>query len=404
MRVLMINSVCGIRSTGRICTDLAEVLEQQGHQVKIAYGRENVPEQFKKYAVRIESNMGIKLHGMMSRLLDMHGFGSVRTTRRFIEWIKSYDPDVIHLHNIHGYYINIELLFQYLRTCGKRIIWTLHDCWAFTGHCSHFDYIGCEKWKTECAFCPQLKEYPRSLFYDGSRRNYRRKCALFCGIPNMIIVTPSEWLACTVRQGFLREYPVQVIYNGIDLSVFKPTDSNFKKKNDLQDKKIILGVSSVWNKKKGFDDFIQLSNLIDDSYRIVLVGLNENQKAKLTEKMLGIQRTNNLKELCEIYTAADAFVNPSVEETMGLTTAEALACGTPVIVYNRTAVPEVPDKTCGIVLSENTPTAIAESLSALNFKCEACLRRAKDFDKKEKYQEYIDLYQIEKFSLIGKER
>lgn len=394
MRVLMINSVCGIRSTGRICTDLADILEKKGHEVKIAYGREAVPEKYKKYAVKIGNDFDLKLHGVKSRLWDAHGFGSKNATKRFLKWVKQYNPDVIHLHNIHGYYINIEVLFSYLRTCKKKIIWTLHDCWAFTGHCSHFDYIGCDKWKKKCAHCPQLNEYPKSILVDGSTRNYLKKKELFSNIPNLTLVTPSVWLKDVVKQSFLGEYPVKAIYNGIDLTVFKPTSSAFREKYNLQHKKIILGVASVWEKRKGFDDFIQLSKMIDDSYRIVLVGLNETQKAQLTNNMLGIQRTNNLQELCEIYTAADVFVNPSVEETMGLTTAEALACGTPVIVYNKTAVPEIPDETCGIVLSENTPEAIFEGLSKIDFDKDNCILRASKFAKENKFQEYIDTYGV----------
>ena len=201
-------------------------------------------------------------------------------------------------------------------------------------------------------------------------------------------------MADVVKQSFLGEYPIKTIYNGIDLTVFKPTNSDFKQINGLQGKKIILGVSNVWNKKKGFDDFIRLSKIIDNSYRIVLVGLNEKQNSLLTENMLGIQRTNNLKELCEIYSTADVFVNPSVEETMGLTTAEALACGTPVIVYNKTAVPEVPDDTCGVVLKENTPEAIFESLSKIDFEENDCILRASKFEKRHQYQEYIDAYGV----------
>ena len=399
MRVLMINSVCGIRSTGRICTDLAEILERQGHQVKIAYGRESVPERFQKYAVRIGNDTDVRLHGIRSRVLDAHGFGSAGVTRRFIEWVKEYDPDVIHLHNLHGYYINIELLFRYLKTFGKRIVWTLHDCWAFTGHCSHFDYIGCDRWKTGCFSCPQLREYPSSWLRDGSRDNYQKKRELFCGVPDLRIVTPSEWLARTARQSFLGEYPIRAIYNGIDLDCFRPTEGAFASEHGLEGKKIVLGVSSVWNSKKGLDDFIKLADLLDDSYRIVLVGLSEKQIRQLPPSILGIERTNDIRSLCEIYTAAYAFVNPSVEETMGLTTAEALACGTPVIVYNRTAVPEVVDEQCGIVLKENSPQAIAQALSALSFDKENCLRRAGDFDKREKYREYLDFYQAEEAAI-----
>ncbi len=392
MKVLMINSVCGIRSTGRICTDIAQALEAEGHEVKIAYGRETVPEKFQKYAVRIGTDLDIKLHGLQTRFFDRMGFGSKKATEKFIEFVKAYDPDVIHLHNLHGYYINIEVLFDYLKTCGKKLVWTLHDCWAFTGHCSHFDYVGCDKWKSECRDCPQIKEYPKSLFIDRSLKNFHMKRFLFTRLSDMTIITPSEWLAGVVRQSFLGEYPVKAIYNGIDTSVFKPTESDFKVSNGLEGKKIILGVSSVWNDKKGFFDFIELSHMIAEDHVIVLVGVNEAQKKLLPENMLGIERTNNVKELCEIYTASDVFVNPSVEETMGLTTAEALACGTPAVVYNRTAVPEVPDEHSGIVLAENTPKAIFEAITRLDIDPVDCIARANKFLKEEKYQEYADVY------------
>ena len=230
MKVLMINVVCGIRSTGRICTDLATALETQGHEVKIAYGRENVPEQFRKYAVRIGSDLDVKLHGVKARLLDGAGFGSKKVTKQFIEWIKEYDPDVIHLHNIHGYYINVEVLFKYLKTCGKKIIWTLHDCWSFTGHCVYFDYVGCDKWKTGCSDCPQKKEYPARVGPDMSKSNYSVKKNLFTGILNMTLVTPSQWLANLIHDSYMKEYPVKVIYNGVDTEIFKPSVSSVKEK------------------------------------------------------------------------------------------------------------------------------------------------------------------------------
>ena len=392
MKVLMINSVCGIRSTGRICTDLADILEKDGNECKIAYGRETVPEKYKKYAVRIGSDMDVNLHGAKARMLDASGFGSRKATEKFIMWVKEYDPDIIHLHNIHGYYINLEMLFNYLKVCGKKIVWTLHDCWSFTGHCTHFDYVGCEKWKTACSNCAQIREYPASLFLDNSKKNYQKKKTLFTGIPDMTIVAPSHWLAGLVKQSFLAEYPVEVINNGIDLSVFKPTPSEFREKNNLKNKKIILGVASVWNKRKGFDDFVRLSEMLDDSYRIVLVGLNEKQLKTIPKNILGIVRTNSTTELAEIYSAADVFVNPSVEEVMGLTTVEALACDTPVIVYNKTAVPEVVDASCGFVLAENTAELILKMLPMVTCAPFACVTKAESYEKSKKAQEYASLY------------
>ena len=329
----MINSVCGIRSTGRICTDLADALTAQGHEVKIAYGRETVPEKSRKYAVRIGSNTDNKLHGLRSRLFDDTGFGSKRATKRFIEWVKSYDPDVVHLHNIHGYYINIELLFRYLAEAEKPVIWTLHDCWSFTGHCAYFDYAECDRWKTGCHNCPQKKEYPSSMLADRSKKNWEEKKKLFTAVKDMVFVTPSEWLAEILGQSYFGKYPVKVINNDIDLSVFRPTEGDFREKNGLTGKKMLLGVASVWDRRKGLKDYIKLSEKLDDNYRIVLVGLSEEQIKQLPENVIGISRTNNTKELAEIYTAADYFLNLTYEDNYPTVNLEAQACGTPVISY-----------------------------------------------------------------------
>lgn len=341
MNILMINSVCGIRSTGRICTDLADALTEQGHTVKIAYGREEVPEKYKKYAHKIGSDIDVKLHGVRARLLDESGFGSKRATVKFIEWVKKYDPDVIHLHNIHGYYINIEVLFDYLRTCGKKIIWTLHDCWAFTGHAAYCEAANCERWKKGCHNCPKRDDYPKAL-YDNSKLNWLKKRKLFTGIPNLQIITPSKWLAGLVKKSFLHKYPVSVIYNGIDTSVFKPVDSSeLRQKLNIGDKKVILGVAAIWNQRKGLDDFIKLNNLINkNEYQIILVGLNEKQIKSLPSNMIGISRTNSVQELVEYYSLAYAFVNPTYEDNYPTTNLEAIACGTPVITYNTGGSPE----------------------------------------------------------------
>ena len=340
----MINSFCGIGSTGRICTDLAEMLEQKGHKVKIAYGRESVPPQYQKYAVRIGNDIDCKIHGIATRVFDRHGFASKNSTKEFLAWAEKYDPDVLHLHNLHGYYINIEMLFEWIKSRpNMKVIWTLHDCWAFTGHCSHFSYVKCNKWKNQCKNCPQKSEYPASCFIDNSENNFIRKRNAFTGVKNMTIVTPSKWLAGLVKQSFLKEYPVKVIHNGIDTDVFKPTPSNFRKKYHLENKKIILGVASTWDKRKGFEDFIKLAGMLDDTYRIVLVGLSAKQMRIIPDKIVGIMRTNNTKELAAIYTAADVFLNLSCEETFGLTTVEAMACGTPAIVLDKTALPEIVD-------------------------------------------------------------
>ena len=332
MKVLMINSVCGVGSTGRICTDIADMLIAQGHECKIAYGRKIVPEKYKDIAYRIGSDFGVKVNGVKARLFDNEGFNARSATKKLIKWIKHYNPDVIHLHNLHGYYLNVKLLFNYLKTCGKKVVWTLHDCWSFTGHCTHFQVPHCDKWQTECGKCIRSKDYPKAIF-SHAKRNFKRKKQIFCGVPNLTIVTPSKWLAELVKQSFLKEYPVQVINNGIDLTVFKPTASDFREKYGLQNKKVILGVANVWEKRKGFDDFLELAKLISDDYRIVLVGVTDEQLKKLPPNVIGIKRTNSATELAQIYTAADVLFNPTYEDNYPTVNLEAQACGTPVITY-----------------------------------------------------------------------
>lgn len=340
MKYLFINSVAGFGSTGRLAAEKCRELMAQGHQCVLAYGREksgcqDVP------TVRIGSSWDYRLHGLESRLLDDQGFGSRRATRRFLNWVRAYDPDVIWLHNLHGYYIHIGLLFDYLRSCGKRICWTLHDCWAFTGHCAYFDFAGCQAWQTGCHHCPQKKAYPASLLWDRSKQNWMDKKRLFTGVPDLTLVVPSYWLAERVKASFLQKYPVEVVYNTVDPDVFHPTPSDFRKEYGLEGKKILLGVASVWEERKGLKDFVALADMLPEDYQIVLVGLTPEQAKELPESILALPRTNNIRRLVEIYSAADLYVNPSVEETFGMTVLEALRCGTPALVYKGTACEEV---------------------------------------------------------------
>ncbi len=362
----MINVVCGIRSTGRICTDLADALTAQGHTVKIAYGREEVPDKYKKYAHRIGTDFDVKLHGIRARLLDESGFGSKIATIRFIEWVKKFDPDVIHLHNIHGYYINIEVLFDYLRTCGKKIIWTLHDCWAFTGHSALCDGIGCEKWKNGCGNCPNLKEYPKS-YKDYSKNNWLKKRKIFTRIPNLTIVTPSKWLAGLVKRSFLKGYSVKVIHNGIDTSQFYPIKSDFRKRYNIEDKYVLLGVASSWNEMKGLSDYIKLAKILDDSYRIVLVGLSKEQLRSVPQNMICIERTNSTEELVQIYSASDVLLNLSYCENYPTVNLEAIACGTPVITYDTGGSAESAIINGNVVLRGDLNAVISE-LNEHNYK------------------------------------
>lgn len=388
MKVLMINSVCGIKSTGRIATDLADMLTEKGHTVKIAYGREEVPEKYKGYAVRIGNEWDVRLHALEARLFDNAGFGSKKATLKFLEWVREFAPDIIHLHNLHGYYINVELLFKFLKEYKRPVIWTLHDCWAFTGHCAHFDLCKCYKWKTECHKCPQKKEYPASILLDNSRKNYRNKKKAFQGVDNMVIVTPSKWLSDLVKESFLQEYETKVINNGIDLTLFKPTEGEFREKHKLENKIIVLGVANAWGVRKGLVDFIELRKQLDRRYEIVLVGVSEEDKNILPNGVLGITRTNSVKELAEIYTAADIFLNLTYEDNYPTVNLEAQACGTPVITYRTGgSVESVPEEQ---VANQGDLKNVVE----LIVKYEGKKTSVQSFyDKNVAFEEYIELYE-----------
>lgn len=333
MKYLFINVVAGSGSTGRIAAEQCRKLQAQGHECVLAYGRwESNCEGVKTH--RIGTSLDYRVHGLLTRLIDLHGFGSKRATREFLRWVKEYDPDVIWLHNIHGYYLNIELLFDYLKTCGKTIRWTLHDCWAFTGHCAYFSYASCEQWKTECVKCIQLKDYPACIGLSNVRRNFARKKRAFTGVPGLTLITPSQWLADLVKQSFLKGYPVEVVYNQIDTTVFKPTPSDFRERYGLQDKVVLLGVASKWEKRKGLPDLLALQEALGEPYRLVLVGVSEEEIRHLPAGVLGIPRTESTRQLAEIYAAADWFVNTSYEENYPTVNLEAQACGTPVIAYD----------------------------------------------------------------------
>ncbi len=364
MKVLLLNSVCGVRSTGRICTEIADKLIAEGHEVKIAYGRLDAPEKYRGISERFASTSGFLFHVLRTFLTGGCGFGSKADTRRFLAMAEEFDPDMIWLHNIHGYYINIEMLFDWIKKRPQmQVKWTLHDCWSFTGHCAYFSMAGCDRWQSGCGKCPQRFNYPFSLLCDRTRKSFARKKAAFTGVKNMTLITPSHWLADLVRLGFLRDYPIEVVYNTINTEIFKPTPGDFRQKRGLENKRLILGVASIWEKRKGLADLLKLRELLDDRYAIVLVGLNAKQIKALPKGILGIQRTDSAKELAEIYTAADLFVNPSREETFGLTTVEARACGTEAIVYKNTACEEIVQLQGGIAVDQS-PQALLSAIEA----------------------------------------
>ena len=394
MKVLQINSVCGYGSTGRIAVDLYRTIIKQGYSGKIAYGRGTAPEEVD--SLKIGNSMQVYLNVVKNRILDNEGFSSKFATQELIKQIEQYNPDIIHLHNIHGYYLNIEILFEYLTKSNIPVVWTLHDCWTLTGHCAYFDYVECGRWKTNCCSCPQKGEYPKSVALDKSEKNHIKKKEIFSKHKNITFVTPSEWLADVLKKSYMKEFPVEVINNGIDLEVFSPTESNLREEYNLKDKFVILGVASIWDRRKGLEYFAKLSEGLDKSFKIILIGVSEKQKRQLPNGVIGIERTNNIRELAKFYSMADVFVNPTLEDNFPTTNIEALACGTPVVTYNTGGSPEIADKTCGMVIEKKDYNKLIETIRSLrenNFSMEDCRARSQLYNRDIKYLEYIKLYE-----------
>jgi len=397
VKVLQINSVCGTGSTGRIATDIHSLLEKNGYESIIAFGR-GVPQKCDN-TIKIGSNLDNYKHVAITRLFDKHGFGSRKSTQVLIKKIKVLNPDVIHLHNIHGYYINIQVLFDFLKEINKPVVWTLHDCWPFTGHCAHFDYINCSKWKTECNRCPQKKVYPRSLLVDSSRGNFKSKRNIFTKLDKLTIVTPSIWLAELVAESFLKEYSVRVINNGIDLNIFQPVNSDFRKKYNLENKFVILGVANIWSAKKGFNYLVDLSKLLTKDEIIVVVGLSETQVNELqTNNIIGIPRTNNAKELAEIYSASDVFVNPSLEENFPTVNLESISTGTPIVTFDVGGSSEIFNNNIGFYVEKGNVRSMYNKINIIKKEGKSkyidnCIETSKKYDSLLKYSEYIQLYE-----------
>ena len=396
MRVFSINTVCGTGSTGTIVRDIADMLLDQQHQPLIAYGFGHACNIDKSATYKIHSKADYYAHNLRARITDHTGLYSKGPTKKLIHRIKEFNPDLIHLHNIHGYYLNYEILFSYFKEAGIPVIWTIHDCWPFTGHCTHFSLAGCYQWQQQCYNCTQLKRYPKCYFAGDVYGNYLRKKEAFCNVPNLTLVTPSQWLAEVVKSSFLKEYPVEVIPNGIDLEVFNSDSDVLKDKHGSNGKIRILGVASHWNEAKGLYDFFKLSEKLDEKYQLYLVGLNNDQMKKKPSSVIALPRTSSTQELVSYYSSADIFINLSYEETMGMTTVEAMACGTPVIVYNRTALPETLSEGCGEAVEAGNITAVVRAIERISGskadRKKILLLRASMFEKNRQYQKYLDLY------------
>lgn len=394
MKVLQINTVCGSGSVGRIAVDLVHMVEQDGGEGCVAFGRRTAPDNVTTY--KFGSNLDMGLHVLHTFFKGEHGFASSKQTEKLIKKIAEYDPDIIHLHNIHGFYLDVEMLFWYLKQAGIPVVWTLHDCWSFTGHCAHFDYIGCMKWKEQCETCPQYKNvYPYALFKDNTKNNYLRKKNAFTGVPDLTVVTPSRWLAGFARESYLGEYPIRVIPNGIALDKFKPVDSGLRERLHMEDKFILLGVASMWEERKGYAYFEELADRLDDSYQIILIGLSKEKMKKLHPKIHGVMRTNSMEELAEYYSCADAYVNTTLEDTFPTTNLEALACGTPVITFATGGSVESVDEATGKVVPKgdtNALIAAIEELRAEPSRREACLAKSRQYDKNDRFLDYLKLY------------
>lgn len=393
MKVVQINAVYGKGSTGKICMSISNILSAKSHNnwmlCSSAIGEDpNV--------ITCATKGYTKIQAGLSRLLGNYGFNSVWETKRIISELERIQPDIVHLHNIHGHDCHLGMLFAYFKKQKTKLVWTFHDCWAFTGYCTHFTFVQCDKWKTGCDDCPQRTNY--SLLFDRSSELYQRKKELFSGL-NLTIVTPSQWLADLVKQSFLKAYPVKVIHNGIDLSVFRPTPSDFRRKYRIpEEKKLLLGVAFDWGIRKGLDVFVELAKRLDpETYQIVLVGTNDEIDKQLPDNILSIHRTENPQELAEIYTAADLFVNPTREEVFGLVNAESLACGTPVVTFQTGGSPECIDETCGSAVACDDIDALTREIisifSADLFPKENCIWCAKRFDANARFGEYLLLYE-----------
>lgn len=384
MKVLFLNAVCGTGSTGRIVTDLAALLRSQGDTAKVAFGvgqARNVPP---GDAIQINTPLGYYAHNALSRLTDHTGLYSAPQTRRLLQEIEAFDPDLIHIHNLHGYYVNYQLLMDALSRTGKPLVMTLHDCWTFTGHCTHFG--SCDQWKTQCRHCPRLRRYPICYTRGDVARNFSRKEAAFTAPETLHIVAPCRWLAELASQSFLGKHPIHVIPNGVDTTLFCPTPGAELPTG----KPSLLGVANVWDDSKGLFDFAALSQLLGQDYQLVLVGLTPKQRRALPPGILGLGRTESPRQLAQLYTAAALFVNPTYEDTFPTVNLEAQACGTPVVTYATGGAPETLLPGLGRTVPRGDVEALAQVIRQ-GLPRPAAIPTER-LDKANAYRQYLALY------------
>ena len=399
MKIIEINTTKNSGSTGRIASQIQAYVNGKGESCKIAfgYGNSEGSSDFSMY-----SRAGTHIHSFLSRKLCMQGRCSWVQTYRLVNFLKAEKPDIVHLHNIHGHYLNYKILFRYLKSTQIPVVWTFHDCWPYTGKCAHYSGAGCDKWKTECFDCPNLQTYPDSSF-DGSRRNYQNKKRCFTSLEKLHIVCNSDWLKSQVEESFFKGADITRIYNGVDTGVFYPKTANEVKKAaekygiDLE-KKTILGVSGVWKADKGLQVFLELTRAISPEYQVVLVGVSQSQKETLPKSVIAIERTEDMQELAALYTLADVLVNASKEETFGMVPAEAMACGTPVVVSSKTACPEIADPSVVLVVSMDSIDELIDAIEGICTKgkgvySDSCVAKIRNlFSVEEMNRQYYGLY------------
>ena len=397
-KILQINTTVNSCSPGKIAEQIGEKVIGRGWESYIAYGRKKNESQSK--IIRIGNYLSVYYHVLQTRIFDRQGLASVYATKAFVKAIDSINPDIVHLHNIHGYYLNYPILFNYLRRRDIPIVWTLHDCWPFTGHCVYFDYLGCEKWKSHCSNCPGIKTYPKSVFLDRSYKNFEKKKTEFLLSKKMVLVPVSNWLNNNLKDSYFRDVESITIHNGIDLNRFRytnPSEEFYSKYGFSGTGKVVLGVASPWSQRKGFDDFIKLRSELSDDYIIVLVGLSKNQIKVLPSGVIGIERIESQEELASLYSLASVFVNPTYEDNYPTTNIEALACGTPVITYDTGGSPEAITPETGIVVTKGDICKLAAAVRLLtekkgDFRSQCRSWAEKNGDANTVYSRYMMLY------------
>ena len=400
MKVLQINEV-PYGSIGKIALGIKNVSKKKGIDVDIACGYSSHPiDQLKECQLKVGGFFSKGFHLFMKSLFGVEGIYSFFSTIKLLKYIKRQKIDLLHFHNVHGYYLCLPLLFRFIKRNDIPIVWTFHDCWPFTGKCYHYQICRCNKWKTLCFKCPKKHE-KYDGFLDSSKIMYKLKKKWFLGIRRITIVAPSGWLEKEIRQSFLNCYPTQVIHNGINLNLFKYEHSNFKIENNCVDKYVILGVAMGWTYNKGLDIFCELAELLDEKYQIVLVGTNDKVDKCLPKKIISIHRTQNISELAKIYSAADIFINPTREDTYPTVNLESIACGTPVISFNTGGSSESISNDCGMVIEECHPkelvTIIDNMIKNISSYRSSCINQRKEFDEKSCFSKYAEVYK----SMLG---